>query len=718
MRFKKLSTVGVGLVTAFVGAGLPAVAQDSGEKLAPINVTAGVPAPGSPLLQATTIDVIMGEEKRREQGASLGETLDHLPGIDSVDTGNNTGKPVIRGLSGSRVRILSNGIGVDHQQYGTRHGPNIDPFLSDRIEVVRGASSILYGSDAIGGAVDVQPLALPFSDTDERRSSGEAKTAFHTNNEQWTTGLKGKSVGSQWSFNGGVTRREADNITTPDGKTAFNPDTPGPFQSSTPSDTPAYTDTLEFTDFEQTNGQVGVGYRDDFGELRLRYTGWRTEQNFLLPPPAVKPATLVAGVGQDLSNDEVQLDGSIPLGGAAGWELEPTFAWQNNRRRANAGGKPRSELFDGTIDLEFDQYTSRLEAKHGILGPFDGGTLGVEYREKQQVSRGTELLSPGGEVTNLSVFAFEEIAIGDFTLQAGVRQDRIETTGEESESRAPTSFSGRDSETYNITTGSLGGSYQLTNHLTVASNIATGFRAPTLFERFADGVHAGVAAIQKGEPGLDAENSLETDLSLRWRSERFSASATVYRNNIDDYIYLRDTGRKGPKGNLPVFQYQQTDATLTGVELSAELQATQRVSLEASLDVVDGENDGTSEDLPLMPANALGTAVIWQPGTLGPLHDPLLRLDVTYNASKDAAPGEPFKQFDSAPFGTASTDSYVVADFSMGASLGSDSGAPRLSVDITNLADTEYRDFLDTYKGYALSPGRGVRLSLNIPFGN
>ncbi|PAU82496.1 TonB-dependent receptor [Halovibrio salipaludis] len=663
-------------------------------------------------MQAAQIDVLQGEEKDRRESATLGQTLDHLPGVDTVNAGNQAGKPVIRGLSGNRVRILSDGIGVDHQQFGTRHSPNVEPFLSERIEVVRGASSILYGSDALGGAVDVKPLPLTFNSGGSPNTSGEALLGHATNNSQNDLGLKGTSQGERWTFTGGIIHRDAGDVTVPDDRTFFPP----PPSDAGKRRAPAYTGSLDYTDFDQTNGQIGVGYRGTFGEVRMRYTGWRNEHNFLLPPPAGNkpPGQGPEGVGQNLENDELRLDATLPVNDT--WTLEPTLAWQNNLRQSNAAGVPRDELFDGTIDIEFDQYTTRLEARHGQLAFLDAGRMGIEYRTKQQVSRGTTQLTPGGRVTNVGLFAFEERTLGRLTLQAGLRQDWTETIAKSSKTAAPTSFSGSDSNDYSVTSGSFGGSYALTDNLTLASNIGRGFRAPTLFELHADGVHAGVAAVQKGNDDLDAEKSLNTDLSLRWRSHQTSASATVYRNAIDNYIYLHDTGNT--QDALPVFQYQQTDAVLTGVELTARAQMTETLELSTTYSAVDGENDQTGEDLPLQPADELLVAGTWTPGNWGWARSPYVRLGLRHNASREAAPGEPFVQFDNAPFGTASTDAYTVADLALGFSVDGVTGAPmRFSLEVRNLTDKTYRDFLDTYKGYALSPGRDVRMTLRVPLG-
>ena len=666
--------------------------------LAPLEVTAGTPSPGKPLLQSASIDVLSGAEKDQRETATLGETLEHMTGVQSIGAGPQTGKPVIRGLSGNRIRILSNGIGVNHQQFGTRHSPNIDPFLSERIEAVRGASSLLYGSGALGGAIDVKPLSLEFAAPGEERLGGEGLTGYSSNNNQRDLGLRAFREGEAWSVTAGIIDRDAGDITTPD-------DTE--FAQSNVNGDPKFTDELDFTDFDQTNAQLGVGHRNALGDFFVRYTGWRNEHNFLLPNGK--------GLGQNLENDEVQFNAL--LAPAEGWELEPTLSWQNNLRQSNEGGKPRKDLFDGAKELEFDQYTGRLEARHQSLGPFDGGTLGIEVMERDQESRGNIQLAPGGDVQNVALFAFEERSVGDLTVQAGIRHDWHETVGDASKTAAVSPLiSGRDENQYRAVSGSIGGTYSLSPNLAVATNVSSGFRAPGLFELYADGKHAGVAAFQVGNPNLDEERSLNTDLALRWQSESLSASATVYHNRIDDYIFLQNTG--DTREGLREFVHRQDDATLKGVELEVRGNVTPVIELGASYSAVNSENRETGEELPLQPADELRADATWSPGSWAGLQDPYLRLGVRHNAAKDAAPGEPFEQFDDKkPFGTASTDSYTVADLSAGFGIAHNHGEPvRLSLEVKNLTDESYRDFLDTYKGYALSPGRDFRLKLRVPF--
>ncbi len=563
--------------------------------------------------------------------------------------------------------------------------------------MVRGASSLLYGSGALGGAIDVQAPAFVFMPEGESEAVADTLFVYHSNNGQWDTGAKARASSDQFSLDAGIMGRSAGDLTTPNAATAA--------ESGHPSD-PKFTGELPFTNFDQLNAQFGAGVLTDVGEFGVRYNQWNNENNFLLPTGQ--------GIGLWLNNDQLQLTGAMPL--ASDWELKPTLSWQHNLRRANSPGQPLSAGYDGTIHLEFDRYVARLEAIHGPLGPFDGGTLGVEYSNKIQYSRGTTVLAPGGEVSNLALFAFESKDIGDWTLQAGLRHDWHSVTGDAGKTRAPVNFVGRDSHDYSVFTGSLGAVYRLTDQVAIASNLGRGFRAPSLFELYADGVHGGVAAIQEGDPNLEPETSINVDLGLRWNTPRLQGSATVYRNAISDYIYLQDTGRS--RNGLPIFAYQQDDALLTGLELEASWQLTDRLELGGTLDLVRGTNDRTDEDLPLLPADSLRLEATYWFAERGPIREPYLTLGMRHAAAKDAAPGEPFSQFDLLPFGTASTDAYTLADLDLGFAFRAfGNRLARVDLTVRNLFDTEYRDFLDTYKGYALSPGRDIRISLSVPFG-
>lgn len=674
-------------------------------RLKTVSVT-GVPIPGSPLSQAADVDVVSSGSMQADGAANLGEGLSQLPGVDSIGTGNVAGKPVIRGLSGERVKILSDDIGVASQSFGVRHMPVTDPFLLDRVEVVRGASSVLYGSSALGGAINLIPMQIDYNS----RAKGELLGRYDSNNREWDSGIKASGGNATFGYAAGLIRRDGGDIHTPDEPTYF----PGP-EASAHADAPAYTGRLKYTDFNQINGDVAVGMNTDtLGDWTLRYSRWNDEHNYLLPPPAgIKPpAAGPEGIGQFIDDRQVQLTGHKTL---AGIHWKPNFLWQNNRRRSNAGGYPRDLGFDGDVDLQFDQYTARLTGQHGPALGLSGGTFGVEYLNKQQVSRGNTQLSPGGEVNNAAIFAFEEKDIGRFTLQAGLRYDYHDVEALAGKTASPSdSVRNAHKQAYSVVTGSIGGVYAFTDHLSLAANVGRGFRAPSLFELYVAGQHGGVAAFQRGNDGLDAETSLDTSLSLRWESARVSAKLTGYRNAIDDYIYLQDTHTV--QNGLPVFDHDQANAELYGAEGRVQVHVTDWAAVHVKGEVVRGRRRDNHDDLPLIPADNVGIGARFTPHGPSWPRASYASVDLTYHDSHDAAPGEPFSQFDTAPFGRASTAGYGLVD--LGAGMAPRIGGHEIDFDlrIHNLFDKPYRDFLDTYKGYALSPGRDIRLTTRIPF--
>ncbi|PSQ99933.1 MAG: ligand-gated channel, partial [Bacteroidetes bacterium QS_9_68_14] len=267
---------------------------------------------------------------------------------------------------------------------------------------------------------------------------------------------------------------------------------------------------------------------------------------------------------------------------------------------------------------------------------------------------------------------------------------------------------------YTTFSGSLGANYQFADGFALAANLGTGFRAPSIFELYAYGQHGGVAAFQQGNPELSPERSYSADLGLRARTGRLTGELTGYVNYIQDYIFLQNTGENSD-GGAPIYSSGQTNARITGLEGRADVAVLSWLTLGAEAAVLTSSGDDLEENnegdqlLPLIPADRLGGRVRVEP------EDDL-------GISKDAAGTyEPFSQFDRTsgkpPFGTASTKGYTLLDVTAGTSLTLGPASANLTVGAKNLLDTSYRSFLDTYKGYALSPGRNVFVKLTVPFG-
>ncbi|WP_372636398.1 TonB-dependent receptor domain-containing protein [Fodinibius sp.] len=678
----------------------------------------GTPYESDPLTTPADVDVLTGDTKFSRQQTSLGASLDELAGVSTISTGSQTGKPVIRGLSGSRVRVLDDGTAMDYQQYGVRHGPNVDPFISDRIEVVRGAASVQYGSDALGGAVNVISNALPEATDEDPFLQGETLGEFSSNNDELVGGVHLNGAVNRWGFTGTLIRRAAGNMTAPDVPT---------FRESDDTSAPKFSGELDHTDYDQFNGSLGIGYQTEIGQLSAEYTRWQNEHNFLLPNGR--------GLGQNLVNNALQIEGDLDLG--YNFTLIPQLTYSQNLRQSNPGGdlaEPRSELPDdgyAHLDVLLDSYTAKTELKHPGVGPFTG-TLGLEYKYQDQETRGTEPLVPSAEIHNIAAFVFEQAELDNLTLSFGARFDaRKQEARPHTDLNLPDYDAGETDEvlyqSFFEFSGSAGATYQFTEQLAVAANIGRGFRAPSLFNLHADGVHGGIAAYQRGNPYLDSEYSLNTDLSLRWRSNSVQAKATVYRNAIDNYMFLVNTGEfAGPGGEgPPVLEFVQGDARLLGGNADITAQLLPWLQLSGTFETVAGENvdDDISEvdKLPLLPPTRLSGKVRIMRSSLGKAENPFLSLGVQHTSSKEAAGRyEPFWQFGNSPqfsdFGVASTDAYTLLNATLGSEISLWNQPVSLQLSANNLLNTTYRDFLDTYKGYALSPGRDIRIRIKIPF--
>jgi iron complex outermembrane receptor protein/hemoglobin/transferrin/lactoferrin receptor protein len=264
--------------------------------------------------------------------------------------------------------------------------------------------------------------------------------------------------------------------------------------------------------------------------------------------------------------------------------------------------------------------------------------------------------------------------------------------------------------------------------VTAAANIGRGFRAPSFYNMYVYGYHGGVFAYQIGNPELNNEVSFDISASLRLRNERVEAFATIFQNRITNYIFLYNAPDHplAPPDEAFVFAHDQADAVLTGLDLSIRYNIFDWLICGGNYSFIDSEFSSgphQGDELPLMPADRICGEIKCILPNLFVLESPYVLLNGKYVHAKSAAGiYEPFGQFDDGigpdiPFGVASTDAYSLMNIGLGFDLKVMKTPVNIDLEITNLRDEDYRDFLDTYKGYALSPGRSINLKLNLPIG-
>jgi len=666
------------------------------------------------------VDIIGKKAINLSSTASLGEILSSVAGVNNISTGSQAGKPMIRAMSGERVKILSNGSPTDFQTYGSRHISTIDPFLADKIEIIRGANGVLYGSDALGGIVNVISPNFLHTDAGKTIYNGEFKGEFNTNNNEWATAIKAKTAIGKVGVNLGVSKRKADNYKT--GKSES-------WKAGQNNDLPLFSGELPYSDFETVSAQIGIGYTEDDYQMSIQNTNWESSQNYLghTPTPTFQA---VSSAGQKLKNNETQLKGSVNMGE---WLIGSQIAHTKNSREASTNiPYQQMQTAKGTpayLDIEVKRDDVKLYAQHPTFMGLDG-QIGIEGYTKEQTLKSGKLV-PSADETSKAIYLFEEANRKDWILQGGLRYETKEIDAPVDGTNSYFVSKGiynatNNTQDFSSWGGTIGATYKIDDNFAIASNLSKGFRSPSIFELFAGGVHGGVQAFQIGNPNLQPEDSLGADISLRYKEDSSNANLTVYQNHIDNYIYLANTGYKrhantGDRAGAGLDEMinEQTDAKIEGIEFSGETKLLPSTTLRGSLELIRGIDKRNDTKLGYIPPNnakigitqKLGEARIFSSNELS-IHMKM------YDKKSVASSKEPFAQYNSTPFGSANTSSYALFDVAYGSKVAIGSKKVDFNVKVNNLFDRAYRDYLDTYKGYALGMGRNISFNLSVPFGS
>ena len=640
---------------------------------------------------------------------SLGKVLSELAGVNTISTGPQAGNVVIRGLSGERIKVLSNDMVQDFQGYGNRHIPNVDPSLSEGIEVIRGAAGVLYGSNAMGGVVNLLSPTFLTPQEGEEAFEGELGYAYHTNNNENDLVLKTKTAYGKWGVNIAASKKKADNFTT--GKS----DT---WKKAENNDLPLFAGELPFTDFDTESVKAALGYSGEETKVSLEHTYWNALQNYLGHTPA--PSFSALPTGQDLSNNETVLNIVQNIG--AEWQVSAKAAHLENDRKALTGGTyeaiPTNTASAGYVHLNTQRDSTRITLKHPYVFGFVGEIGFDGYNKDQNLLAGK--LAPSAVEEGRGIFLFEEGEFDKWVVQAGLRYDQQEIDapldGTNSYFVSQGIFNDSNNQRdFSALSGSIGASYALSEHYTLASNLSQGFRAPSIFELYAGGIHGGVQAFQLGNPNLNEETNTGIDLSLRYVNETAKSNLTAYYNSIDDYIYIENTGNM--INGLVEMKHAQTDASIYGIEWECAYMIYEDTTLRANAELLWGRDTKNDTRLTYMPPKNFSLGVTQGLGNTDWLKDNTLTLDMPYFHKQSVASHyEQFTQYNFTPFGSADTSSYVLFDMGVHSTVTLFKKELKLEIQATNLFDRAYRAYLDTYKGYALSQGRDISFSVTMPF--
>ncbi len=538
------------------------------------------------LAQGTS--VLAGEELHRLAQSTLGETLSSLPGINSTAYGPGASRPIIRGLGGDRVRVLDNGVGaLDASNVSPDHNTAIEPLFASRIEVLRGPSTLLYGSSAIGGAVNIISNALPFTAPD------------------------GRSHGAIELRGGGAARERAAIVSIGGGANAFSAqvnllqqktdDLRIPDVARIDEEAPArqVRGILPGSDAATFSSSFGTGLFWKVGRAGASISHYETEYG--VPN------------GEDIRirmrHTRIDLEGEI---------TRPFGLWRGAKVRFGKGDYTHAELGDAgkTVSTTFNNkaWEGRVELPHLPVGAL-AGMIGFQATASDFEASGEEVVSPAALTRNGAFFALEELKFGpQTTLQFGARYEAQQIalgTVNTALPRVP-GYAARSGQTKRSDgiSASVGLVLYPSKDWSVAAAIASSQRLPTTPELFANGPHGGTGAYEVGSSQLNPERSIGFDLNVRRRVGFLTGSIGGFINQFRDYIFERELPAKAipamanPEGLTP-FQFVATDARFIGgeAELTLHLLENQqhRIHLDLSADSVRARETENNAPLPRIP---------------------------------------------------------------------------------------------------------------------
>jgi iron complex outermembrane receptor protein len=655
---------------------VPFVAQ-----LTPMVVT-GTVSERSPDELLSSTSVLSGANLDRRLAGTLASTIESEPGVAMTSMGPATGQPVIRGLSGDRIIALEDGARTgDLSSTSGDHAVAVDPTSAKRIEVVRGPMSLLYGSSALGGVVNVVREEIPEALPEHMHGLGT---------------LAGGSVDRAGSGSGSLTTRFE--------KLALRGE--GSFRRSDDVRTPL--GALPNTDGRMYSVGGGAALVDGWGHGGIAYRYYDNEYGI--------PGGFVGGHpgGVDI------LMRRHAVRGEAEWHRDT----RTLSRLEATGGFTSYRHFElessGAVGTFFRQKlgTADVVAHLDSSGRLGTGALGAQARHRD-IRTGGSLKTPSTRDYALAAFGVEELVLGALRIQGGARFDHAHYEPRE---HATITIGGRDipvrPRTFSAFSGSVGGLYALRPGVRVGASISRAFRTPDFNELYSNGPHLAANTFDVGDPDLRAETGVGVDAFVRVSSTSLRAEIAGFRNALQDYIAPASRGRveRGTQGAVPRLQFTNTDAVLRGVEGDAEWSITRSLVFGATVSHVVARFTESRDSIPVF--NGADTSFIAAspyPPLIPPLHGSAsLRYERPRffgGAQLDFAA----KQTRVGDFEVA-TPGYGVGGFNLGARFIRGAQLHTVTLRVDNVTDRVYRNHLSRVKEIAPEPGRNFSLLYRFSF--
>lgn len=677
--------------------------------------------------ESLNVEVVNSDFIQRHLGGSLMKTLERLPGIKTIGIGSGQSKPLIRGLGFNRVVVVDKGIKHEGQQWGADHGLELDQFAAGEVELIKGAASFVYGSDAIGGAIDVKPTVLPAIGS----LAGSVNLIGKSNNNLYGTSLNLFGRKEHWFFDSRFSYQDYADYRVP-ADSLFVYDFPVGLHKNRLRNTAGRERSIHFstgyiTDhfrsvFYISNVYSKSGFFANAHGLEPRRVDTKlhdaSERDILMPSQEVNHFKIINRNTWHAPHQR--------------WELD--LGYQRNFRQEFSDyvshgfmyptyPENMAALIPATLEREFNKQVYSFNLRNQIGLDQHTLTIGINGEHQDNTISGWTFLVPAFKQTTAGAFAYDKFNVNKYlVLHGALRYDygNIRTSGytdwfpsEVTESGVTRSEYARRAEALNRSfhsfVWSAGINYNRED-FNLKANIGKSFRMPIAKELAANGVNYHYFSYEKGEASLSPEHSYQADLSLGWNAEKWSVVLSPFFNYFPNYIYLNPTPYHDfyyGAGNQ-IFQYTESRVMRYGGELQIKYNFRKNLSSEVLAEYLYTEQlsgDKKGYTLPFSPPASVLLNLTWSPQLSG-TSDSYLSVDyrITANQNNIVPPEK-------------KTPGFSVLNVQAGTRLKLYNQPLILSIQAQNLLNTRYLNHTSFYRLIALpEAGRNIVLSLKIPF--
>lgn len=660
-----------------------------------IVVTAIVPRSHIDILGGTS--VLTSDALARDLRPNLGETLARQPGVSATSFGPNASRPILRGFSGDRIRLLTDGIGsFDVSATSVDHAVAINPLLADRIEVLHGPAALLYGASAVGGVVNVIDRRIPSRMPADGFDLALTGTYGSAAEERSMAGRLDFGIGEGFVLHADGSYSRTGDLRT--GGAILAPDVRAAALASGDPEIAALADLagrLPNSASESWNYAGGFAWSGNGGSIGVSLA--KLHNLYGVPVRySIDPDGEAEAVRIRMDQTRADLRAQVPVGGPLLDQIRLRAGWADYQH---------DELEeDGAVGTSFfaKGLESRLELVQARRGGWDGA-FGAQMVLRKTSIVGEEKFLPDVNAETYGLFTLQSLDLGDFRLEAGARFERNRL------------FAGADDQLgndemerrFDVLSGSIGGSYAIAPDWRIGLNLSRSERAPTADELFARGNHAGTQAFELGNPDFLTERGWGLEGSVHGRGRNFHLSLTAFYNRFDRFIYddmVDDSvclaANGGEPLEFPCFAYQQSGARYYGAEVEGEWTAARignaELKLDAMMDFTRATLDGGAPVPRIPPLRLLG-GVTFEGRSL------TARLEAEHSVAQNRVSAL-----------ETTTPAFTLLNASLGWKPAMLDNRLSFNLSANNLLDTVARRHASLLKDYAPLAGRDIRLTVSL----